>query len=378
MRKKYYFLLLVLLVAVIGYIINNESECKLLNNDLCSELNSDFIKKKIGEERINYVNERGDSLIIDRNNLLNLKETELYNLDNGIKTTGDPINDSLLVEAKKIIKKNNNYETLEYIYITESSKRIRVFENKINYLNNLFNINGKREKIKVLITDKNDNNQKALLEKLIELNCNYNDWGRLRKPGMNFGAVFGPNLCNGKSIIIYDLWQYQEGNQENPTSVIQTITDEYFTLMQINNGLLDEYNKNRWFYEGSQQIPFLYLAINENNYVVDNYIKNCDGFYIKDFTNIEFIPGKVLSCEHYLGFLASKLIIANVGFEKYLLFFNDNKTSFKDKFEKYFNIKYSNFLDKVNIYHQYFIKKQEKKIESYNDYKNITNNLRFN
>jgi len=375
MLKKIIFITFILFLGVVSYLIKKDDKCLTINSYLCSD-----IKLSENEEltnNITYITENGKSLKVSNKNILGLEKRELYTIEKSFKSTGDPVIDSILIEIRNKKKEDRKIENIfEFIYVTENARKISLLEDKIEEIANLFIINDIDKKIKIFITDKTDKNHDLLKNKLKEYDCKYQNYLiNVRDPNKNYGAMVNFGACREEYIIILDLWQYKDSRTDSPATIIQTLLDEYFTIMQFNNDLNDEYNDNRWFYEGSQQIPLYYYSVMDNIRFNDYNIKECRNVKIIDFERKDFVSGKEVSCEHFIGLLASKLIIANVGLERFLRFFEDSQSNYEEKFLKYFNIEYDKLKEKVEIYHGFI--KSNKKIIKQKDYMNLVGKLKF-
>jgi hypothetical protein len=375
MIKKIIFITIILLIGVVFYLTTKEVGCLTINKNSCSDIELSEIEHLANN--FTYKTENGKILNISNKNILDLESRVLYNIENSFQSTGDPVIDSILIDIKSKKRYNKKIENIfEFIYVTENAKKIKLLEERIEEIASIFKIDNINKKIKIFITDKNDKKHSLLNKKLLEYGCTYQDYLiNVREPNKNYGAMVNYGLCRDEYIIILDLWQYKDSKTDSPATIIQTILDEFFTIMQFNNFLNDEYNSNRWFYEGSQQVPLYYYSLIDNVRFNDYNIMECSDIKINDFEREDFISGKEISCEHFIGLLAAKLIIANVGVERYLNFFEDNKTRYEDKFNKYFNINYNDFKEKVGIYHD-FIKSDSKLIKK-DDYNKLVVKLRF-
>jgi len=375
MFKKIIFITTILLLGVLSYLIKKDDGCITINKNSCSDIM--LSETKHLSNNITYITENGKSLKVSNKNILGLEKRELYTIEKSFKSTGDPVIDSILIEIRKKKREDREIENIfEFIFVTENARKISLLEDKIEEIANLFIINNIDKKIKIFITDKTDKNHDLLKNKLIENGCKYEDYLiNVREPNKNYGAMVNYGACKEEYIIILDLWQYKDSRTDTPATIIQTLLDEYFTIMQFYNDLNDEYNDNRWFYEGSQQVPLYYYSLMDNVRFNDYQIKECRKVRIIDFERKDFVSGKEVSCEHFIGLLTSKLIIANVGLERFLRFFEDSQSNYEEKFLKYFNIEYDKLKEKVEIYHEFV--KSNNKIIKQKDYMNLVGKLKF-
>jgi len=374
MLKKIIFITTVLLGVVI-YLITKEDGCITINKNSCSDIM--LSEKKHLADNFTYRTENGKILNISNKYIYGHEGRELYVIDKSFNSTGDPVIDSIIIDIKNKKREDREIENIfDFIYATENTRKISLLEEKIKEIANFFLIKKIDKKIKIFLTDKTDKSHDLLKNKLIEYGCIYEDYLiNAREPNKNYGAIVNFGACSEEYIIILDLWQYKDSRTDSPAIIIQTLLDEYFTIIQFNNDLNDEYNDNRWFYEGSQQVPLYYYSLMDNVRFNDYNIKECRNVKIIDFERKDFLSGKEVSCEHFIGLLASKLIIANVGLERFLRFFEDSQTNYQEKFIKYFNIEYDKFIEKVEIYHGFI--KSNKKIIKQKDYMNLVGKLKF-
>ena len=159
--------------------------------------------------------------------------------------------------------------------------------------------------------------------------------------------------------------------------IMQTVSDELMTVWQQLNKI--DYEKNSrefaWFYQGSQQLPFLLFMINEEGLFLD-FNEKCGEMSLNDLFKNKYIGGRIISCDHTLGLLATKLIVANKGIDKLLGFFEDeSSSSFEEKFKNNFGITLDQLSVKLDLYLVQV--KDKKKIESVEMYNKLVNDLKF-
>ena len=371
-----------LLLAI--YIISsiNKEHCYYLNKDSCGkilEYNS-FNNKKTSLFEL-YENELGERKKVDSKIYTNIERgrQELYKIKNSdLLTTGDVVFDALLLESKNYFrKKNQSEQTVLVIPANESSSRVAKYYQPINYiLNEMF---GKKLKTptKFFVTDSKDTDSSSLRKIASSNNCVIPDFGYIREKGKFYGAHVFSNTCGEQPSIVLDLWQYKYSIPEDPQMIMQTVSDELMTVWQQLNKI--DYEKNSrefaWFYQGSQQLPFLLFMINEEGLFLD-FNEKCGEMSLNDLFKNKYIGGRIISCDHTLGLLATKLIVANKGIDKLLGFFEDeSSSSFEEKFKNNFGITLDQLSVKLDLYLVQV--KDKKKIESVEMYNKLVNDLKF-
>lgn len=370
--------------VVIAYLISNTgtSSCIYLNDNNCG--------KNLGLSQNNlkasslfdiYKNELGESKKVDARIYTNIykKDDFLYKIPNSeLLTTGDVVFDALLLESKKYFTdKDQSEKTIKIIATNESSARLSKYYKPINYiLNDMF---GKDIElpINLFVTDSKDVDLTLLRKIASDNKCEIPEFGYQREKGTFYGANVFSNSCGDRASIVLDLWQYKYSFPEDPQMLMQTVSDELMTVWQQLNA--KDYEKNSksygWFYQGSQQLPFLLFMINEQGLSLD-FNKKCSAVSLNELLKNEYEGGKLVSCDHALGLVATKLIVANIGIEKFLAFFQDkSEQSFEGKFESNFGISLDRFTVKFDTYLE--LLKANKKIDSVENYKIIVNKLRF-
>lgn len=359
-----------------------EEQCVYLNKNSCGkkleEKSSDNKKSSLFEL---YENELGEIKKVDQKLYTNIERDEQkhYKIKNSnLVTTGDVVFDALLLESKYYFSKKNQLEqTILVIPVNESSSRVAKYYKPINYIINEMFGRELKKPTKFFVTDSKDTDLSLLREAASSNNCVIPDFGFIREKGKFYGAHVFSNTCGDQPSILLDLWQYKYSIPEDPQMIMQTVSDEIMTVWQQLNKV--DYEKNSrefaWFYQGSQQLPFLLFMLNEQGLLL-NYNEMCGEMSLKDLFKNEYIGGRLVSCDHTLGLLATKLIVANKGIDKFLGFFeDDSKSNFEEKFKNNFDITLDQLSLKLDIYLDQ--KKDIKEIESVEMYNKMVNDLKF-
>ena len=370
--------------VVIAYLISNigTSSCIYLNDNNCgTDLGLSQNNLKTSSLFDIYKNELGESKKVDAHLYTNIykKDDFLYKIPNSeLLTTGDVVFDALLLESKKYFtNKDQSEKTIKIIATNESSARLSKYYKPINYiLNDMFS-KDIEVPINLFVTDSKDVDLSLLRKIASDNKCEIPEFGYQRERGTFYGAHVFNNSCGDRASIVLDLWQYKYSFPEDPQMLMQTVSDELMTVWQQLNAKDYEKNSNSygWFYQGSQQLPFLLFMINEQGLSLD-FNEKCSAVSLNELLKSEYEGGKLVSCDHVLGLVATKLIVANLGIEKYLAFFQDkSEQSFEGKFESNFGISLDQFAVKFDTYLEHL--KANKKIDSVEKYKIIVNKLRF-
>ncbi len=379
-------LLLALFPALLltAYLISSieKERCFYLNKDNCGKIldikSLDNKKPTLFEF---YENELGERKKVDSETYTNIERggQELYKIKNSdLVTTGDVVFDALLLESKKFFsKKNQSAQTILVIPANDSSARVAKYYQPINYIINEMFGRQLNTPTKFFVTDSKDTDLSLLRKIAASNNCVIPDFGYIREQGKFYGAHVFSNACGDQPSIVLDLWQYKYSIPEDPQMIMQTVSDELMTVWQQLNKI--DYEKNSrefaWFYQGSQQLPFLLFMINEKGLFLD-YNELCGEMSLKDLFKNEYIGGRVISCDHTLGLLAAKLIVANKGIDKFLGFFEDkSNSSFEEKFKNNFGITLDQLSLKLDLYLDQV--KDKKKIESAEMYNQLVNDIKF-